>query len=149
MAIAASVSRDEEYWYAVWLWISPFSARIDTSLDKSIFCSRYRYREYFVANLVCSVSKSLSFAYEGYMNDILQPFGSRCRFRNEWATNPRKATERHARMNDTSEHPRGRIRTRPSRKLGLFDERGNSEDVSSAADVESSSNGNCRIDVIG
>src|SRR5271170_6499418 len=130
-------------------WKLAHSDKDHTSIDKSIFCSRYRYSEYFVANLVCSVSKSLSFAYEGYMNDILHPFGSRWRFRNECATNPRNATDRKARMNDTSEHPRGRIRTRPSRRLGLFDDRGNSEEVSSVAEFESSSNDNCRIDVMG
>jgi hypothetical protein len=38
-----------------------------TLVSRSISCSRYRYREYLLARRVCSVSNSLSLAYDGRM----------------------------------------------------------------------------------
>jgi len=79
------------------------------------------------------------------MKDILQPLGSRCKFKNECATSPKNATDKHARIKETREHPLGRIRTRPSRKFGLFEGRGKSDEVSSIlADSTSAPTDDCR-----
>src|SRR5271163_1057827 len=80
------------------------------------------------------------------MKDILHPFGSLCRFKNECATSPRKATDKQARMNDIRAHPLGRILTRPSRKLGLLGVRCNKAVVSSVGEESSPSYCVCRID---
>ena len=78
------------------------------------------------------------------MKDILQPLGSLCRFRNECATNPRNAIDKHARIKETREHPLGRILTRPSRKFGLFDDRGKGDEVSSVLADSTSAVADCR-----
>ena len=78
------------------------------------------------------------------MNDILQPFGSRCKFWNEYPISARNTTDRKANVNDNNTHPRGRIRTRPSRKLGLFVDLSGSDDVSSEEE-ESSPRAECRM----
>src|SRR5271155_2522890 len=45
--------------------------------------SLYKYREYFVANLECSVSNPDNLIYVGVIIDITQPCGSSCSFRAE------------------------------------------------------------------
>lgn len=89
----------------------------------------------------------MSFAYEGYINDILQPLGSRCKLRNECATNPKNATDKHARIKETSEHPRGRILTRPSRRFGLFEDLGESDEISSIFADSTSEEADCLVGV--
>ena len=75
--------------------------------SSSIPTSRYKYSEYLVANLVCSVSKSTSSAYAGCIRGILQPFTSRCRTKNERTivNNTRAAAEKVS--NVASEHSQG------------------------------------------
>lgn len=57
--------------------------RILTFVSSSTMPSRYRYTEYLLANRVCSVSKSESFAKEGLMYDMRHPFVSNCLLKNE------------------------------------------------------------------
>ena len=89
LLVAPSVTGYEEYWNAFNLQIDQLVLdAIDmcrrTLMSSSMPPSRYRYKEYLLANLVCSVPKSEYFANDGRMYDIPQPLTSSCFVKNDW-----------------------------------------------------------------